>query len=103
MPIAMVSLLTPSPQGLCNIDRPTGQPSVGAAAIPALAAPGTGWLSRDSARCLPMAFPPVSNTTSKVNDLFLERFWFELRLAASVLLWAFLVQLQDTIPVWKAG
>lgn len=47
---------------------------------------GAGWLGGDSARCLPTAFPPVSNSMSKVNYLFLEQLWFELRLAASVLL-----------------
>jgi len=34
----MVSILTPSPQGLCNIGKPTGQAGVGRAAIPASAA-----------------------------------------------------------------
>lgn len=49
-------------------------------------APGAGRLSRDSARCLPMAFSLVSKSMSKVNYLFLEQLWFELRLAAFVLL-----------------
>ena len=51
----MVSILTPSPQRLCNIGKPTGQPSVRGAAIPAPAAlwgPGR-WLAWQGLCSLP--------------------------------------------------